>query len=421
MQPSQDFVDNHALVFYRQAEIEVDDVTIPVEIWLTEGGEVNIETSRISIEGLTQDVYPEVTGTTDQGEEVIITDLFCFTDQILSLNAQVVEICRNEDRVVEGEEVTLQADVLGYQYKSTPRFSNPDDRIDLIERTGWRAGSGNNADWSISLRPLPEYSTRVNSIQNYRNLVRTVQFDVSIAGLYGGLDRVAGVTERILDQITWVSSYLQGTLPSYSKLEIREDGDSPAEYVMLRSLHSNVGGSCKSSHRLFRVNQELPLFLDRAYEHFLEKQETLELKKVLGFYVDSLDPSRPVDVKFTNLCIATEMLANRILPDQGCTEDQISGLVNELGVEFRGLIPADGSLKSKFGDDLDDKTLEYFWYRSRNHVIHGGSDVTTHEIIEDYHALLVLLRRLLREILLEGEIESLHGIQEFSPDDYLSR
>lgn len=297
--------------------------------------------------------------------------------------------------------------------------------MDLIERTNWRAGSGNTADWNISVRPLLDYTTRVNPIQNDQNLVRTVQFEVSISGLYGGLDRVGTVTEGLLNEVTWLSSYVQGTLPSHAKLEIRGDNSNQPDYVRIRSLHGNVGGCCKSEDLLLMVGQELPLFLDRAYEKFREQQESLELKKILGFYVDSLDPNRPVEVKLANLCIATEMLADRYLKeDPGSTADMICGLVNGVGVEYQDLIPKSGSLKAKHGDDIygrDDITPEYFWCPARNHVIHGGSSVTTTEISRDYNALLTLLQWLLREILLEDETESLHGMTNLEPNNFVSR
>ncbi|AQL41642.1 hypothetical protein BV210_02445 [Halorientalis sp. IM1011] len=338
-----------------------------------------------------------------------------------------MEICNSEDRVVEGEEVYLTADVLGFQHQSRTQFSDPDDRVDLIERTDWRAGSGNTADWSISVRPLPDYPTRVNSIQNYQNLVRTVQFDVSISGIYGGLDRAATVTDGLLSEITWLSSFVQGTLPSHSKIEIREDTSDPEDqpdYVRLRTLHGNVGGCCKTGNLLFTVKQEQSVFLDRAYDTFQEKQDSLELRKILGFYADSLDPNRPVDIKLANLCIAAEMLADRYLEeDPGATADMISGLVDGVGVEYQDLIPDKGSLKTQYGDDIyerDDITPEYFWCRARNHVIHGGSSVTTTEISRDYNALLILLQRILREILLEGNTESLLGMSDLEPNNFVS-
>lgn len=170
---------------------------------------------------------------------------------------------------------------------------------------------------------------------------------------------------------------------------------------------------------------ELPSYLDRALERYHEVEDRLELQKILGFYVDSLHPSRPVDVKFTNLCIATEMLANKYLPDQGCTEDQIKALIDELDIKFMDLISEGGSLRTQFGADTDDLpeeiTLEYFWFKSRNHVIHGGREITTREIIQDYQALLVLLRRILREVLLQSETDGLRGLNELEPNGSISR
>lgn len=425
MEPSKDFVDNHATVFHREAEIELGEETLPVGIFLSEDGQLTLETSRMGLdtEGLETKVYPEVTGTTEAGEHVIITDLFCFADELLSLNPQVIEICRTPDKIVEGEEVTLHADALGFQYKK-PDFFDPDDNLELLERTDWRVGGGNHADWKITAKPFPDYETRVNSIQNYQNFVRTVQFEVSISGVYGGLNRVAAVTDKILEKITWVSSFVQGTLPSYSILEI--NGREGPEYVQLRSLASNVGGCCQRSHLLlFMPQHELPAYLDQALERYQEVEDRLELRKILGFYIDSLHPTRPVDVKFTNLCIATEMLANKYLPDQGCTEDQIKALIDELDVEFMDLISERGSLRTQFDADLEDLpeeiTLEYFWFKARNHVIHGGREITTQEIIRDYQALLVLLRRILRQILLEGNTDGLRGLNELETEDFISR
>lgn len=118
------------------------------------------------------------------------------------------------------------------------------------------------------------------------------------------------------------------------------------------------------------------------------------------------------------------MLADRYLEqDPGATADMISVLVNGVGVEYQDLIPENGSLITKYGDDIygrDDITPEYFWCPARNHVIHGGSSVTTKEISRGYNALLILLQRLLREILLEGNTESLHGMTDFEPDDFVS-
>lgn len=275
MEPPLDSVDNYATVFHREAQIEIEDITIPVEIWLTEDGQLNLETDRISIEGLKEGVYPQVPGTTDQGDTIVIKNLFCTTYSIVTLNPQTVEIYWNEDRIVEGENAILYVDVLGFQYKSAPRFSEPDDYLELLKQTDWRAGSGNTIDWSIGVRPLPEYTTRVNSIKNYHNLVRTVQFEVSISGLYSGLDRIANVADQLINEITWLSSFVQGTLPSYSILQI-EGGtgeDLKPEFTRLRGVHSNARGCCKPGTRLFRVSQELPVFLDRAYDNYLEKRD----------------------------------------------------------------------------------------------------------------------------------------------------
>lgn len=424
MEPSLDFVDNHATVYHREAEIELGEETLDVGILLSEGGQLSLEPKRprIDTRRLETGIYPEVTGTTEEGEQVIITDLFCFADELISLSPQVIEICRNPDKIVEGEEITLHADVLGFQYKK-PTFFDSEDRLELLERTDWRVGGGNFADWKITVKPLPDYEKRVSSIQNYHNFVRTVQFEILINGVYGGLNRVAAVTDKILDEITWLSSFVQGTLPSYSKLEINA-GEDP-EYLQLRSLASNVGGCCRRSHLLlFMPQHELPIYLSRGLKRYPELEDKLELRKILGFYVDSLHPSRPVDARFTNLCIATEMLAKKHLPDQGSTPAQIKALVEDLDVQFMDLIPEQGSLRTQLDAELGDLpeeiVLEYFWFKSRNHVIHGGRNVTTKEIIRDYQSLLILLRRMLRELLLGSNTNELRGLNELEPEDFIS-
>jgi hypothetical protein len=425
MKPPQDFVDNHSTIFQREAEIKLGEVSLPVEIVLSEGGQLHLEISRTDFDtgSLESKVYQEVTGTTKMGEQVIVKDLICIADGNPSLNPQVIEICESTDKIVRGEQVTIHCDALGFQYKK-PIFSNPDDNLKLLERTDWRVGGGNYADWSVAAKPLADYKTRVNSIQKYQNLVRTVRLEVSISGVYGGMSRVAGVTDKILEKIQWVSSFVQGTVPSYSILKIIDDGEM--EYIQLRNLSPNGGGYCRKTHLLlFMPQYELPSYLDRVLERYLEIEEQLELRKILGFYVDSLHPNRPVNPKFANLCIATEMLAKKYLPDQGSTEDQIKALIDELDVQFMDLIPENGSLRSQFDTELEELseqiTLEYFWYKSRNDVIHGGREVTTQEIIRDYQALLVLLRRILRKILLQGDTDGLDRLNELEPANFIFR
>jgi len=351
----------------------------------------------------------------------------------------------------------MYADLLGYQYKRNPKQSRQDEEVTLIERSDFRAGGGNYADWSVTLRPFCNYLSRVNSIRNYRNLVRTVEFEISVQGVYGDLPRVADFAADRLEELTWLSSFIQGIVPSAPKLELRDgrintDGAS-VMYVKLRNLHGNIGSSCEQKHLLFSGPIELRLFLDRAYESFLTKQDSLQLEKVLGLYIDSLDPQRPLENKFVNLCMAMEMLANRYSSDRGSTPAQIRTLVNRLDVEFLDIIPAKGSLELKYHPHYhprhdkefrhnlieleksatsttqmmlqkaaiqNDRTLQYFWYNARNQVVHGGSNISFEELMMDYHALLVLLRRLLRKILVADDLKGLRGLQRLDPDETIS-
>lgn len=448
MNPKMDFVDPHATVFQREAELEIEDTTVPVAFAFSEEGQIDMQVLDRPDKILTDGLYEQVEGTTDRGEKVIARDVFCVDKLSVTLSPQIIEVIGDENRTVRGEEVTVNAGVLGFQYKYSPKQFKPDDALELISRSGTRAGGGNTVDWSMVMKPLSDYSTRVYSIRNYHNLVRTVEIDTTLEGLYGNLPRVAEFATDRVQEICWLSSFIQGTLPASSKIEFKKSGDdsdsqsSTTQYVKLTSLHDNIGSSCCSSYLLFRSRHEISSYLDRTYETFLEKESAIQLKKVLGLYVDSLNSRRPVEPRYVNLCMAMEMLANRFSADQGSTANQIQKLVKDLGIEFKDLISFRGSFPTKYHPTLyqeyrshvmehghsipphiwgtqdrlpapQEKTLEYFWYNSRNNAVHGDPQIPEGELMEDQHSLIVLFQRLLREILLEGDLEGLRGLQTF--------
>ncbi|QLH84824.1 hypothetical protein [Halosimplex pelagicum] len=423
-----------------------------IEIWLTEGGKLEIETVEPPEGHLKDGVYGTLTGKTDQGEKIIAKNVLSGPlTGVQSLST--IEIIPDESWSTRGESVEAIADVLGFQCSRHPDHCNPDSDLDLIERTDFRAGGGNRANWSMAFEPFDDYATRVNSIQEYHNLVRTGNLRFELDGVYGGVGRISDFISERLEEITWLSSYIQGTIPSTPLLRLYEPESSGSEdnpspvYVKARSVQSNIGSSCRKRHLLLRTGRELPLFLDRAYENFIDKEEDLNLKEVFGLSVDSLNTRRPIDPRFVNLCVAIEMLANQYSTDQGDTEKQIKLLVDGLEVEFKDLINVTGSFPTEHHPRLyqnhqnqlqeyrysntltntkavenclpapQEKVLEYFWYPARNKVIHGNTNISVHNISTDYESLLVLVRRILREILLEGNTDGLRGLQEFEANE----
>ena len=448
--PAAEYIDPHSTVFQRTAEIEIEGVTFRIEIELTEGGSLEMSALENPDGLVTEKTFTKLSGITDQDERLIARNVYCNSDEMfIHLSVSSIEIFGDEDWFVEGEEVTLNADVLGFQYVKHSNHFKVQDEIDLFEESETPAGGGNFADWSIKLSPFVDYQQRVEFIQNYYNLVRTVHIQIDLEGIYGDQRRVTGFANDRWEEMSYILSFLQGTLPVAPKIKIQGENDSGPIYVRIENVQSNIGSGCKMSEILFYHHSEISIFLDRAYNTYLNKRDSLKLREVFGLYIDSLNTRRPVQPRLVNLCIGIEIIANHFNADQGNTEEQIQTLLDDLDVKYKDLIVPEGSFPTKYLPSLykkqqehileynaapksiyrhiledalpapHEKNLGYFWYRSRNHVIHGGSTLSFRELTTDYNSLVVLFRRILRRLLVGENTTRLHGLKELERKEFL--
>jgi hypothetical protein len=440
-------MDHQSVFFQRKCELQFSQEKIPVKIEITEGGDLKTTVLDNPSSPLRNGIHSEISGQTDAGEKIILKNISCHSDHLSTIiHANSMEVFRQNGWSTRGSEVSVTADHLGLQYKYPPEHSNPNDRIELIKRNNTPAGGGNRADWSVVLKPLYDYYDRIEYIQNHHNLVRTTRTESTVSGIYGDSRRVVDFVSDRINELSWLLSYIQGTLPSATVFRISEG--SQLAYARFNQIHSNIGSSCSQGHLLFRTPSEIPLYLDRAYENYLDQRQSLRLDEVIGYYIDALNTRRAIQPRFVNLCIAIEMIADKYEDDLGSTEKQIQFLIDDLDIKFRDLLRPDASYPTEYLPSLyhehqrnlterrnfsspttlrilqdalpspEMKVAEYFWYRSRNQVIHGGSKLSQRQIMVDYELLIVLLRRILRDVLLQNDTESLHGLLEFEPREF---
>lgn len=138
---------------------------------------------------------------------------------------------------------------------------------------------------------------------------------------------------------------------------------------------------------------------------------------MLGYYVDARDPNRPVEGKLLSVCSAIELLALWHAREDHVSEataEKIQHLITKLDVETNDLAQQVVSDPSK----LD--TPEYFWRDARNHVSHGAPNMPIEDLIATQGAIMVLLKRIIRNQLLGTDNESFEKLYSMKPRPSIS-
>jgi hypothetical protein len=442
-QPIRDFVDRHHKIIEIDAELEIEGVSVETAITQNEVGklEVTIEDSFTRISA--KSYYEELTGTTKTGKELTLYGVHVLPFPLTITLVGQITIDGSSGRTFSGETILCELDVVGLRYSKMAKSVRAEDELELISRTDWDAGGGNNVDWRATVTPLPDYGVRVRSMKNYHTSTRTAKILFEVDGIYGNPERVRQFITEIVDQILISTAIIQGTTPTVSRLLFRSIGNESVPtsggfdcYTWARSVSLNFGGSGSNSHLLQTNPSELSYYLDCAFPKYRKYEDDLHLRNVLGYYVNSLDPDLNHESKMMNLSTAMELFASRYtrhrpLPS---TAEEIKKTVRDLNISIDGLIPVLGSYPTEHHPSIHRQSRrhthhhqysaattlltatqgatnrspnapckEYFWYRARNYVAHGDSNVSKRELIYDYEMLLTLFRETIISLLLTDE------------------
>lgn len=455
-QPTRDFIDRHHKIFKIDAELEIEGISVDITICQNEVGKIEVTINNPPRRISAKSYYEELSGVTNTGRELTLygVHLLSFPPTI-TLVGQIT-IDGSSGHAFSGETIICELDVVGLRYSKMARSVRAKDKLELISRTGWDAGGGNSVDWQAIVTPLSDYGIRVRSMKNYHTSTRTAKIFFEVNGMYGGPERVRQFVTEIVDQFLISTTIVQGTTPTVSRLLFKsiENENIPTNpgfdcYVWARSASLNFGGSGLKNHLLHTNPNELSYYVDCAFQNYREYEDDLHLRNVLGYYVNSLNPDLNHESKMMNLSTAMELFASRYTRHRplSSTAEEIKKTVRDLGINVDKLIPVLGSypiehhplvhkqsrkhvqdhqysaattlLTSSQGAtkyDSNSPLKEYFWYRSRNYVAHGDSNVTMKELVYDYEMLLMLFRQTVISLLLTDEqANRLPGISMSEP------
>lgn len=189
--------------------------------------------------------------------------------------------------------------------------------------------------------------------------------------------------------------------------------DVDAYYEILKSGETaNVGASFSQfPDNVLWVNSHE--YIECTYNNYTSHvRDHLRLRQVLGYYIDARVSGRPVEGRMLSACSAIELFALWHAREDGASEKtapKIKHLIDKFCVETEDLA------EQVIADPSELEWPEYFWRRERNYVSHGAPNVSTKDLINAFEAVLILLKRIIRNQLLGIENDSFEKFYSMNP------
>jgi len=388
-------------------EVDVFGESAKVDVRLTESGNIDIQLQEpVEVSELPDNETYDLEGFDESGNPVTLENTYFpqtktelgsgVTHSVNTISPQRVVLGDTSGDPYIGEEVTIEFDMLCFR-QNEPLMDSYED-IPLLERDNWVA-------YGESYEDIEE---RIDYIKEYRTPVRTgqIQFQQVVNGPPEVQFRRA---EERLQKMVELLSFLQGVGPTPVRARLTEVDGEPLDDVctwLLSGYRTDMGHMFKGKRIIW--HHDLREFLDEAYDEYVDTlREKYALNIAISWYLDSLNSTRTVDSRFSSLVNGIEVMAKR-RSEHGSrhskTKDKIRHLVTELDVETTDLARYSPTFdNNKLGEE--DGYQEYFYNRSRQHVVHGEhfNAIDFRDLYMDYEAASVLFRRLLRNQLIDTE------------------
>lgn len=405
-----------------EAQIEIEDKTVDIEISITEGGKIEIdvihspkfEPSPEIIEGKLQD-KGTLEGTTSDGEKIkLLNAITTFSlkigyVKIAQISSPKIEIYQNEDKNIEkGTGVKIKFDVLCLKHFHP---HNVRDEITLLSQS----------DWKISASPLSDLDDRIEFVKSYKSPLRTIELNIA-QDIPGDSSHQMDEAEKKVDKLLELAGFVQGVGPSYVRAELTsidgdpvESRDEDVRYKKYYTESCNIGGGFKFGKIVW--GDEYQEYLEEAYDSYdNEVRNDLRLNMVIGYYWDALNITRPIEGRFLSVCSAIELLSQRysdLYETQSGTQEKIEYLIDELDVETADLANLSGTFAKSPSQD-------YFYQYSRIYVVHGDNNPSQEELRDDFFAALTLLQRIIRnQLLKQSKLDVYDTLSELGPIDVI--
>lgn len=435
-------IDSTDHIFSTPIKLNFDGKDADATLALTEGGTISVELhNQIPYSTEPNSTFEKIEGSTPSGDEVILSYVVVTTSHQPgdSINPHTISSVNYvNEAVIDGiggtpfinEQVEIQFDVFNLS-AHYPHFDNATNiNIPLVQRP----------DWEATGRHLAPFEERLEFIKSKRRPIRTLELTVKQEDQNGpprvqlerSFERLANLLE--------LSSFALGvgSAPIQATITQTNDDGSESIYKKIYNNSCDIGGAY--SHVL--TWGDLPEFIDEAYDWYADSgREDYKLNSVIGFYLDSINPTRSVHGQLSTMFNGIELLAKRhadMGPDYRSTQRRIQYMVHELGVDVSDLarhsmvfpddkIPGNGSEEESWeikliewclpklrsfragnfvADKLEARTIdldpqyEYFYSKTRQHIVHGDNHSTfegkSGKLATESHATIVMFQRLIR-------------------------
>ena len=395
------------------ATVQIENQVAEIDMELTERGSVNIELSEAveldqsPKEFLGEKYEPEfyeLEGELDSGESMTLKKVLLGKEvkgmRDVYINdikePQEVVIGSIEEESIVDENVKIEIDMMCCSPLLPPSASVTPGEIQMIQRE----------DWSLTGISLENIEERIERIKEYKTPLRTsvLEMEQQVNGtpevqMREAMDKMINMAELL--------SFLQGVLPTPIRVRITEIDAERLDDKRYEKWVTNyqTGVGCAFKRKGITWGGETLDFLDESYDEYVEDlRRKYRLNMVIKWYLDSLNSTRSIDSRIASLCSGIELLAKRhsdLGPNHSRTEDRIKHLVDTLDVETEDL----AEFSATFDSENDELSEEYFYYETRQYVVHGDNinKIGTEELIREYKACLRLMQRLLRNQLIDQD------------------
>lgn len=415
-----------------------EDDPSPGKISLNEQGGLSIqfEEGVVPQEDISEKVMTEewssISGSDEHGREVEVSNAIMsrVTNFSLSeLTANSVTIRKGEERnCEEGEEITIDFDVTLFKTGFPPIDDIDDETRRHLAESGREVPDKLEVEYlsrderTIYGVPFADTRDRIDFIKDRGIPVRTGKIRVK-QDIPGTIDHQVDMAKGVVRKLLEVSQLVQETSPRIIRakavgLNGSPLGKSDIHYEELYSGSTAGIGARFSPFPDKNLWGNFSAYLDNAHQGYTDRvREDLHLQSVLSYYVDARMQGRTIEGSLLSTCSAIELLSlwhTREDEKSGKTGEKIQHTVNKLGVETDDLI------KASAADPAELDKPEYFWKKSRNHVTHGDPNRTPSQLWQDSEATLILLKRLIRNQLLEDMSSEFEKLYNMSPRERIS-
>ncbi len=342
-----------------------------------------------------------------------------------SLWPNKVILSKNSDYAPgDDTEVTVDFDVLCFQ-PYIPAMDQHDENVreQVQDQTGSTVSEEREFQYIETDRmriygvPLSDTKDRVDFVKEEKEPIRTTKIRVKEQSK-GSIEHRVANSQTEVQKILEVSQLVQETVPRCIRTRVVEVDGTPIDELDYHFERFTTGATSEVGGRFVQfpnkvVWGDFPEYLQVAYDNYSPRvRNDLRLRQVLNYYVDARAPGRIVESRLLSACSAIELLSLWHAREDECSEatsEKIQHTIKKLNVETEGLA------QDVVPDPSQLQHPEYFWKNARNYVVHGTHQMEGQEVVEVYERVLIVLKRMISNQLLEGEESSFERFHQMEP------